>query len=190
MSSEQYSVLRTRYAAGGHRHFPIPCPLPPAVLAVMLLAAPVSAATPREELLRLVPEDVGFCLVLEDLRGHGTALANSLFVKQVPTSPLGGKLLSAPETQKLTKLDNFLQRYLDLTATQLRDDILGDALVLAYRPGPPDKPEEEEGFVLLRARDAKLLARLVEQLNALQKESGDLQAVEERAYHGGTYYRR
>ena len=37
-------------------------------------------ASPRDELLRLVPADVGFCLVLEDLRGHGKAFAESPFV--------------------------------------------------------------------------------------------------------------
>src|SRR5438270_4114280 len=157
-------------------------PLLTALLAILLLAGNARAATPREELLRLVPEDVGFCLVLKDLRSYGTALANSPFVQQFQTSPLGATLRSAPETEKLTELDRFLQRYLDLTATQLRDDILGDALVLAYRPGPPGKPEEEEGLFLLRARDTKLLTRLVEQITVLQKESGDLQEVEERVY--------
>jgi hypothetical protein len=164
--------------------------LPAALLAVACLAATVSAAAPRDELLRLVPEDVGFCLALEDLRGHGSALADSPFVKQFQTSSLGAKIRSAPETQKLTALDEFLQTYLDVTATQLRDDILGEALVLAYRPGPPGKADQEEGLFLLRARDAKLLTRIVDRINALQKESGDLQEVEERAYHGETYYRR
>jgi hypothetical protein len=160
------------------------------VLTVTWLVAAAAAATPRDELLRLVPENVGFCLVLEDLRGHGTALADSPFVRQFRTSPLGAKIRGAPETEKLTALDKFLQRYLDLTAVQLRDDILGDALVLAYRPGPPEKPEEEEGLFLLRARDAQLLVRLIERINTIQKESGDLEDVEQRAYHGRTYYRR
>jgi hypothetical protein len=140
--------------------------------------------------LRLVPEDVGFCLVLEDLRGHGTALANSPFVDQFRTSALGAMMRSAPEMTKLTELDQFFQKYLDLTPAQVCDDILGDALVLAYRPGPPDKPEEEEGLFLIRARDAILLARLVERITTLQKESGDLHDLEERAYRGEKYYRR
>src|SRR5437868_3919216 len=97
------------------------------------------AGSPRDELLRLVPEDVGFCLVLENLGGHGKALADSPFVAQFRASPLGTMLHNAPEAQKLTGLDHFLQRYLDLTSAQLRDDILSEALVLAYRPGPPGK---------------------------------------------------
>jgi len=155
------------------------CPLPTAL-----------AATARDELLRLVPEDVGFCLVLEGIREHGIALANSPFVNQFRTSLLGARIRNAPETQKLTELDRFLQRYLELDASQLRDDILGDALVLAYRPGPPGKPEEEQGLFLLRARDAKLLALLVERVNTLQKESGELNDLEQCEYHGRRYYRR
>ncbi|HLJ93589.1 MAG TPA: DUF3352 domain-containing protein [Gemmataceae bacterium] len=148
------------------------------------------AASPREELLHLVPEDVGFCLVLENLSTHGKALANSPFVDQFRSSPLGATIRNAPETEKLTALDQFLQKYLDLTAAQLCDEILGDALVVAYRPGPPGKPEEEEGLFLLRARDARLLARLVERIQSLQKESGDLQDLEERTYRGEKYFRR
>jgi hypothetical protein len=155
-----------------------------------MLAAVAAAATPRDELLRLVPENMGFCLALDDLRGHGTAFAESPFIQQFRTSALGTKIRSAPETQKLTELDPFLQQISGLTASQLRDDILGDALVVAYRPGPPDKPEEEDGVFLLRARDAQLLARLIERINTLQKESGDLEDVKERTYHGSRYYRR
>jgi hypothetical protein len=140
--------------------------------------------------LRLVPEDVGFCLAVEDLRGHGQALAESAFVKQFTGSPLGAKVLHAPETQKLTAIDELLQRTLHINSVKLRDDILGDALVVAYRPGPPGKPELEQGLFLLRARDARLLADVVEQINDLQKQSGQLKEIEERQYAGRPYYRR
>jgi enoyl-CoA hydratase/carnithine racemase len=147
-------------------------------------------AAPRDDLLRLVPGDFGFCLVLEDLSGHGKAFANSPFIKQFRESPLAAKVIDAQEAQKLGLVDQFLQQYLRMTAEQLRDDILGDALVLAYRPGPPDKPGEEEGLFLLRARNPKLLADLVERLNTLQKDSGDLKDIEERGYGGKKYFAR
>jgi hypothetical protein len=160
------------------------------VLAAQCAISPVLAGSPRDELLRLVPHNVGFCLVLEDLRGHGRAIANSPFIQQFRLSPLGDKLRGAPETKKLTDLDLFLQRYLELTSTQLSEDIFGDALVLAYRPGQPSKSEEEQGLFLVWARDPVLLARLVERINTLQKDSGDLNRLEQCEYHGSTYYRR
>jgi hypothetical protein len=162
----------------------------PSLIAFFALAAPLSAATPRTELLRLVPEDVGFCLVIEDLREHGTALVNSPFVKQVLTSTVGSKVIHAEEAQKLSFIDKFLEGTFHLTASQLRDEILGDALVLAYRPGPAQQPDQEEGLFLIRARNPKLLAELVDRLNEIQKATGDLEILEERAYHGLKYYRR
>jgi hypothetical protein len=155
-----------------------------------LAAEPLRAATPKDELLALVPENVGFCLVLADLREHGKALADSPFVKQFARSPLGTKILHSPQTEKLSAVDQVLRNYLDLSAEQLRDEILGDALVLAYRPGPPGKPDAEEGIFLIRARDARLLGLSIERLNALQKDTGTLSKVEPLQYAGRTYYRR
>jgi hypothetical protein len=155
-----------------------------------LSTSKIRAASPREELLRLVPADVGFCLVLENLRTHGQALAASPFWHHLKASPLGAHLLAAPEMRKLEFVEQFLQEHLQVSAAQLRDDILGDAVVLCYRPGPPGKPDQEQGLLLLRARDEKLLARLVEQIHAKQRESGELQSLEELSYQGRKFYRR
>jgi hypothetical protein len=141
-------------------------------------------------LLRLVPEDVGFCLVIEDIRGHGTAFLASPFFKQFRSSPTAGKIVDSPETKKLSEIDQFLERNLHITSIQLRDEIIGDELVLAYRPGPPGKPQDEEGLFLLHARNPKLLAELLDRINALQKQSGDLEALEERAHADRKYVHR
>src|SRR5262249_853361 len=73
---------------------------------------------------------------------------------------------------------------------QLRDDILGEAVVFAYRGGPPGKPEQEEGLVLGRARDPGRLADLIERLNQGQKAGGDLKALAEREDDRLQYLRR
>jgi hypothetical protein len=161
-----------------------------ALLSFLVLPAVSLGATPRQELLRLVPDDVGFCLLIEDLREHGKALLDSPFVKQFLTSPLAAKISKADETQKLGMLDKYLQQFLQVSADQLRDEILGDAFVLAYRPGPPNKPAQEQGLFLLRARDGKLLAALIERINKLQKDSGELKELDERTYAAKTYFRR
>jgi hypothetical protein len=161
-----------------------------ASLLLLFLISPTLAATPRHELLRLVPDDVGFCLLIEDLRGHGKALMESPFFKQFLASPVAAKVQNAEETQKLGFLDKYLQQYLEVSAEQLRDEILGDGLVLAYRPGPPGEPAKEQGLFLIRARDPKLLAGLVERVNKLQKDSGDLKELEDRHHAGQTYVRR
>src|SRR5438445_399058 len=114
------------------------------------------AATPREELLRLVPEDVGFCLVIQDLRGHSERCLSSPFVKELRDSPIGQTIRQAPETRKLAEFDRHIQQVLGVSLAQLRDDICGDAVILAYRPGHPGKEEQEEGLLLVRARDARV----------------------------------
>ncbi|MCI0464955.1 MAG: hypothetical protein L0Z62_49165, partial [Gemmataceae bacterium] len=43
------------------------------LLAGVLLAGSVRAASPSWEVLRLVPEEVGLCLVVQDLRSHAAA---------------------------------------------------------------------------------------------------------------------
>jgi hypothetical protein len=147
-------------------------------------------AAPRDELLRFVPEPVGFCVVLQDLRGHADALAVSPFVEQVSKTPFVQALIGAPEAKTIGVFEQMLESKLGLSLTQIRDDILGDALVFAYRPGPPGKPEEEQELLLLRAREAKPLLKLIERLNELQKNSGEVTGIEERIHKGMTYYVR
>ena len=148
------------------------------------------AAAPRDELLRLVPDPIGFCLVLQDMRGHAASLQTSPFIEQLRQSPFGARLRNSEDLKKLDQLEIKLKEKLGLDWAQLRDDILGDALVFAYRPGPPGKPDEEQGLILVRARNAKVLADLIERLNKSQKEEGVLKEVEELRHESATYYRR
>jgi hypothetical protein len=148
------------------------------------------AAAPRDELLRLVPDSVGFCLVVQDLRGHAAALQASPVVEQLSQSSLAVKIRNSADLKKLDRIEAKMKEKLGLDWTRLRDDILGDALVLAYQPGPPGKPEQEQGVLLLRARNAKVLADLIERVNKVQKEEGELKDLEERRHNEAVYYRR
>src|SRR2546430_7288658 len=128
-----------------------------AVAAALILVVPVRAASPRDELLRLVPEDVAFCLLVEDLRDHAAAFLRSPFHEQFAASPFAASLLASPELHKLAEVAGVLRRHLQIDVNQLRDDVLGDAIVFAYRPGPPGQPEREQGLFLLYARDPRQL---------------------------------
>jgi hypothetical protein len=164
------------------------------LLALLLsaLATLARAAEPgaRDEALRLVPDDVGLCFVVQDLRGHAAALADSPFLEHFRRSPLGQALRESRETAKLLELEKRLRQDLHLDWAQLRDDIFGDAVVMAYRPGPPGQPEAEMDLFVLRARDGRLLADLLDRLNRVQKERKELKALETREYDEQTYYRR
>ena len=156
-------------------------PFANSLLVLVLFIVPLAvarAATPADELLRLVPEDVGFCLVVQDLRSHSAAFLQSPFFRRLSEAGFGPA--GAPELAKLAEVEKEFKKHLNVDWARLRDDIFGDAVVFAYRPGPPGKPHAEQGLVLVRARDAKLLADLIERLNTLQKVSGDLKELEER----------
>lgn len=148
------------------------------------------AASPREELLRYVPEEVGFCLVVQNLRTHLVELSSSPFADQWRRSSLARRLFDSAEWQRLLDAERFLEKQLGVTATLLRDEVLGEAFAFAYQPGPIHQPDDEAGLFLLRARSEKTLATLLEKLNAVQKKNGELKALEERSYRGVKYLQR
>jgi len=160
------------------------------LLAFLSMPARAGAAAPSAELLRLVPDDVAFCLVVQDLRGHSQSVLNSPFMEKLRASKLGAAIQSAPELAKLAEVEKHFQNLLGISWSQLRNDILGDAVVLAYRLGPNGQEDQEQGLVLLRARNEKSLTAVIERLNDAQKKSGDLKAVEERDHNGRKYFRR
>jgi hypothetical protein len=153
-------------------------------------AASLHAASPRDELLRFVPDDVGFCFVMQDMRVHAAELAASPFIAQLRMSPAGAAFRATDEVKQLNKVEEYLHQALGTGWEQLRDDVLGDAIVFAYRPGPPGKPEEEQGLVLLRGRNGEVVAHLVEKINQAQKKDGSLTDLQEVKYQNTTYYRR
>jgi hypothetical protein len=154
------------------------------------LTPPLLAASPRDELLRLVPGDVGVCVLVQDLRTYAAALAESPFLAKFKTSVVGKMLRTSPEMRKLGEAENVLKLQLDTDWAQLRDDILGDAVVMTYRPGPAGQSEQDQTLLLVRARNPALLAKLIDRLNEGQKRSGDLKELEERSHNDVKYYRR
>lgn len=152
--------------------------------------AHAQTVAPRDHLLRLVPADTGVCLVVSDLRDHCRKTENARWFKTLMDSPLGAALAKAPELNKLLRLEEDLKKHFDVDAARLRDEILGDAVVFAYTPAPAQRPDDEEGLLLLWARDPVLLARLVERLNKAQQAAGEVTKLAAVKHAGKTYVRR
>ena len=109
---------------------------------VALLAfgfAASAQANPTQDLLRSVPPECSLCLVAQDWKGHARRIAESPFTKRLKKSDLGKTVLNPDALQKIFDLEKVLADSLGLTFEQLRDDILGDAVLYAYRPGPPGR---------------------------------------------------
>ncbi len=68
-----------------------------ALFPVRCLAQP---ATSREDLLALVPPDVGFCVLVSDLRGHAQKWDRSPWVQSLRQLPLVQAIIDAPEARQ------------------------------------------------------------------------------------------
>src|SRR5262245_38675869 len=145
------------------------------LVAVAVLAAPIAApASPRDDLLALVPDDYTFCVVVQNLREQAKGDGDGSFLKGIAEHPLMKGLSATPESRKFAQAIEDLMKGLMVTPEQLRDDLLGDAFVFAYRKGPPGEEGKEDGLFLLHARDPKLLAQVADRINELQTKSGEL----------------
>lgn len=159
-------------------------------LLAVLAFAPIAAANPTRDLLRSVPPESTICFVAQDWKGHSERIAKSPFLALLKKSDLGQTLLNAEALEKILALEKVLTDSLHLTVEQLRDDILGDAIVYAYRPGAPDKPDDDTGVLMLKARNPKTLAKFLADFNDAQKQSGELKAVTEKKLGELTYFQR
>src|SRR5947209_4391752 len=159
-------------------------------VALLLSLSPAAVAGPRDDLLQLVPDDYTFCVVVQNLRDQSGGPGGSSFLKSLSEAPLIKGLQSSPEAKKFQDVFESLLKELGVTPEQLRDDLLGDALVFAYRKGPPGQEGKEDGLILLHARDDKLLQRVVDRVIELQTKSGEIKGVEPVGSGESRYFRR
>lgn len=157
-----------------------------AVMAFGLIPVPAPAA-PREDLLRLVPADATLCVVVNNLRD---GLSNSPALERLADLPVLKSRRDSAEVKQLLAIYTKVLKDLDLTDKQLRDELLGDACVFAFRHAPAEKAEAEEGIFLIWARDKALLARVVDRINELQVKAGELKEVRSIAYRDSKYTER
>src|SRR5215207_8187603 len=116
------------------------------LIAATMIVPSAAAAGPRDDLLRFVPDDYTFCVVVQNLRQEGKGGERNSFLKNVADSPVIKGLQSAPEAAKFQEAFQSILKELGVTQEQLRDDLLGDALVFAYRKGPQGEESREDGL--------------------------------------------
>jgi hypothetical protein len=148
------------------------------------------AGSPREELLRITPPEVTFCLCIQDLRDHVQEWKNSPFWESFPSTRLGKAFLESPEYKRLQDLKEQLSNVLGEPVARIRDEVFGDAIIIAYQAGPPGKQEEERGLLLSWVRDPKLVEQSFARLDEAQKQSGELKEIQNEDYRGLRCIRR
>jgi hypothetical protein len=164
------------------------------VLAMIAARAATAApgARPADALLRLVPPDAAVVLSVEGLREQIRAFTASRLAADLQQLPAVKAWLGSEKYQQFEQSRAQIEALLGVNLTDLRDELLGDAVVLALRlpPEAPADASQARGLLLFQARDRALLERLIRVLNTAQKESGELAQVTERQRAGTTYYSR
>jgi hypothetical protein len=164
-------------------------PLIFATFAVALAAPPVSAGA-RDELLRVAPPDAALVLLAQNAREHVRNVSESPFGVWFPTTSLGKKLSDSAGLKQLRdNADNILKE-LETDSQTLLDDVFGDAVAFAYSPPPPGRPDDEHAIILIRPRKLETLKKIVERLNDIQKQSGEIKSITKRKHGGAEYFER
>lgn len=149
-------------------------------------------ARPSDVLLRLVPPDVAVVVTVEGLRDHARAFSASQLARKLGQLPAVKAWLDSERFQQFERSRAQIEALLGSSLPEIRDDLLGDAVVLALRlpADVPADPSQASGLLLLKARDQVLLKRVVRVLNTAQEESGELARIRDIDRNGTTYHVR
>ena len=163
-----------------------------ALTLALTLALPATAAppSPRDEALRLAPDNFALVAVVQNLRDHTNAVSESPFAVWFPTTALGKQLLAGANFKQITDSATPLFGALGITPSELLHDVIGDAAVFAFTPAPPNDPNGERSIIIVRPRKPETLVKVIDRLNDIQTKSKELKALVEHKHAGETYHER
>jgi hypothetical protein len=157
---------------------------------VLLLASTARAAGSVDDLLHLAPPSAGAVLVVQDVRGHSATLTRSPFARQLAALPAAKAWLDSDAFRQFAKARTEIESALKSNFPSIRDDLLGEAVVLVLQPGPENDPAQARGLLLTKVRDRGLLDRLIAFLNGGETKNGSLLEVARRDREGVAYQHR
>jgi hypothetical protein len=165
-----------------------------ALLATLVLVTALAPARAQEpaaaELLRRVPDNLGLCVVVSDLRGQLDRLQQQEWFKKIDANPLVAAVRKSPEFGQVKRFQRQVEQQLGVNLDRIRDDVFGDAVVFGYQPPPRGQTKGERAIFLVKAKDAELLGDLITKVNDLQKQLGELTSLTSLEYRDLTYYKR
>jgi hypothetical protein len=143
-------------------------------------------------LLKLIPPDAGLVLTVDDLRGHTRDLLSSRLAGEFQKLPAVRAWFDSEKYQGLENAREHIESVLQVSLLDIRDKILGDAVVFALRlpADAPIDPSRAQGLLVLKAADPALLKRLIDLVNTTQQQNGDIATIEERSYLEQHYFVR
>ena len=163
-----------------------------AAVTIVLCARGFAAAqdpagnSPADAMLRLVPPDSAVVLSVEDFRQQFRAFTSSPLFAGLKQLPAVKAWIQSEKGQQLLRSRDQIEAVLGTKLSDICDELIGDAVVLALelRPEEPADSSQARGLLLVQARDRALLERLIQVVNDKQKASGELAQVTEREHRG------
>ena len=148
--------------------------------------------SPARELQKLIPPDASVVLTVEDLRGQVRELLASRLAAEFLKLPAVKAWFDSEKYEQLETARDQIEGVLQAKLTEIRDQIVGDAVVVALRlpPDSPFDPSQARGILALKAANPALLKRLIDLVNTTQKQNGELAAVVERKRGDISYFVR
>jgi hypothetical protein len=159
---------------------------------ILLLAAgfahsPASAAGPADELLRLAPVDAAVTVVAERLGERYRELARSPLADGLERLPAIRSLASSERYRELKRVGQELSTALGTPIEKAIESLAGRAVVVAFLPGPPDRPEQSRAILLSKVSDRVLVERVIDKLAEAQRRSGELLGIDSRSLGSARY---
>lgn len=162
----------------------------PTLFVMLGIVGAAKSADSIDAVLHLVPSDTTICLIMRDAGQHLKTIGESPMAEWFLKSTVGKQLADPNELDKLKVAEQFLTTQLGVTSEQVRDAILGDAIVLAYQPGPAGKPDSETGVIFIKPRSMDVLQQLIDGVNKLQLQGNEIRPVKELSHRGQRYFVR
>ena len=131
-------------------------------------------------------------LTVEDLRGQVRDLLASRLASDFLNLPAVKSWFDSEKYEQLETARDQIEGMLQAKLTEIRDQVLGDAVVIALRlpPDRPFDPGKAQGILVLKAGNPALLKRLIDLINTIQKQNGELATVVERVRGDVSYFVR
>lgn len=138
------------------------------------------AASAPDELLKLVPSDVGLCVEFRDLEHELPRIHNSRIAERFRETPIYRAWTSSRQHEQLVRVSAAIEKGTGQPVPELARQLFGRELVLALLQ-PPGRPAT--GVLLTRASSGEFLQKAVGLWNAL-----DGKEASAREYAGQTYF--
>jgi hypothetical protein len=159
-------------------------------IVVAALSVPAFAAGPADGLFRLVPPDAAATLAVEDLRSRTREFFDSPVAQGFRRLPAFQAWIASGRFARFQAAARKLERALGENVATIRDELLGDAVVLALRVPANGRAEEASGLLLARASNRPLLDRLIRGINDAERRTGELTSLTVLTHSGVSYWER